>query len=166
MEDHDIIGSILFCLSLNFKQIALYYSPVFFFVLLRKCIDKSKNNKNIFSGFVHLVKIGTSVIISFSLLWSPFCLYHTDNETCVSSLLHVLNRLFPFSRGIFEDKVANIWYTSSVLFNIKSKFTSEVLVRFSFSLTLLLLSPIAYNLLNYSIRYKKYLFVITFNLFF
>jgi hypothetical protein len=29
-----------------------------------------------------------------------------ENETCVSSLLHVLNRLFPFSRGIFEDKVS------------------------------------------------------------
>jgi hypothetical protein len=30
----DLMASFLFCLSLNFKQMSLYYSPVFFFHLL------------------------------------------------------------------------------------------------------------------------------------
>jgi hypothetical protein len=36
-----------------------------------------------------------------------------SEETCLSSLILVLQRQFPFSRGIFEDKVANLWYMFS-----------------------------------------------------
>ena len=35
-EDYDVLGSILFTLALNFKQMALYHSPVYFLVLLGK----------------------------------------------------------------------------------------------------------------------------------
>ena len=34
----ELLGSILFSLSLNFKQMALYYSPSFFFWLLASCM--------------------------------------------------------------------------------------------------------------------------------
>ena len=34
----ELLGSILFSLSLNFKQMALYYSPAFFFWLLASCM--------------------------------------------------------------------------------------------------------------------------------
>lgn len=35
---HDVLASIAFCLALNFKQMTLYYSPAFFFFILRRCI--------------------------------------------------------------------------------------------------------------------------------
>ena len=35
---YDIYGSILFTLALNYKQMTLYYSPVFFVYLLRTCL--------------------------------------------------------------------------------------------------------------------------------
>lgn len=98
VRDWDVTGSIFFCLSLNYKQMSLYYSPIFFFILLRKCFDNHRPIR-------HFIKISSTVVGVFAILWSPFCVYHSDEETCLSSLGHVLHRQFPFSRGIFEDKV-------------------------------------------------------------
>ena len=30
-------------------------------------------------------------------------------------------RLFPFSRGLFEDKVANLWFCMDVIFKLRNK---------------------------------------------
>lgn len=148
LEGQDLIGSILFCLSLNFKQMALYYSPVFFFVLLRKCITKFTSKSSYSSsGIIHLAKIGSTVIFSFAALWLPFCILHAPSETCTSSLLHVLTRQFPFSRGIFEDKVANIWYLISRVVDVREIFATETLAYYSTKLTLLLLAPMATNIM-------------------
>jgi len=98
VSDWDVLGSICFCLSLNYKQMALYYSPVFFFLLLRKCHDSRY-------PIWHFAKISLTVTAVFAALWSPFCLFHSSGETCLTSLGHVLHRQFPFARGIFEDKV-------------------------------------------------------------
>ena len=146
LHDQDILGSILFCLSLNFKQMALYYSPVFFCCLLRKCYEKSLSTSPV-HGLLHLCKIGVTVIVSFAVLWLPFCVYASPEETCVSSLLHVLSRQFPFSRGIFEDKVANLWYVLSVIIDIRSYCSITTLAQLSMLLTILLISPVAMDLL-------------------
>lgn len=37
---HDCWGSLLFCLSLNHKQMSMYYAPAFFAHLLGKCLRK------------------------------------------------------------------------------------------------------------------------------
>ncbi len=134
----DILGSILFCLSLNFKQMALYYSPVFFFVLLYRCSQQNTWLRKI----NYLLVIGATVLLSFGLLWFPFCAFHPGSETCLSSLLHVLQRQFPFNRGIFEDKVANVWYAVSVIVDIRQHFSMSTLVRMSLVGTLTFLSPL------------------------
>ena len=144
LSDRDAIGSILFCLSLNFKQMALYYAPVFFFMLLRKCLDKASWPQKLF----HLMKVGSAVIFSFTALWLPFCIYHAESETCVSSLLLVLSRQFPFSRGIFEDKVANLWYSMSVIIDFRQYLSIPQMVRISICFTLLLISPVAIDLMR------------------
>ena len=125
---------------------ALYYSPVFFFCLLRKCYEKSLSSRVL--GFVHLCKIGLTVIISFTVLWMPFCVYASPEETCVSSLLHVLSRQFPFSRDIFEDKVANLWYVLSVIIDIRHYFSIASLAQLSMLFTIILILPIAIDLLR------------------
>ena len=38
-QDRYVLASVVFCCSLNFKQMALYYAPVFFFFLLGRCND-------------------------------------------------------------------------------------------------------------------------------
>ena len=156
LNNKDVLGSILFCLSLNFKQMALYYSPVFFFCLIRKCCDN-----NYRSHFLHLLFVGTTVVTTFALLWLPFCIYHAPEETCTSSLLHVLHRLFPFERGIFEDKVSNIWFLSSVLFRIRNFFSPTELIRLSTLLTLTLISPVAYFSLRFRLNASTFLLSLT-----
>jgi alpha-1,3-glucosyltransferase len=148
LADRDVVGSVLFCLSLNFKQMALYYAPVFFFALLRKCLDKAWGRGGWPAGLTHLAKIGATVIATFAALWWPFCAYPSDGETCVSSLLHVLSRQFPFARGIFEDKVANWWYTLSVAVDMRRLLAVAQLAQLSLATTLALLAPVATDLLR------------------
>jgi alpha-1,3-glucosyltransferase len=115
LNNQDILGSICFVLALNFKQMTLYYSLVFFCVLLRKCLIQP----TILSKILKLMSIGITVIATFALLWFPFCIFPNEDETCLSSLQQVLHRLFPFTRGIFEDKVANLWYALSVVYDYR-----------------------------------------------
>jgi alpha-1,3-glucosyltransferase len=168
----DILGSFFFCCSLNFKQMSLYYSPIFFCILLRKCFNQPTWKQCI----QKFIMIGGTVILTFACLWFPFCVFHTSptnpffqffstsqtttttaflhdktlsGETCLSSLLHVLQRQFPFGRGIFEDKVGNLWYAMSVIIDYRTFLPVHLQIYASLSLTLLLLSPvIVYTLMK------------------
>ena len=145
----DLLGSFFFCMALNFKQMTLYYSPVFFFSLLRKCLSVNSNKMSIsLEGFKHLFVIGITVIGSFAILWLPFCFPLVNIEMCLVSLGHILSRIFPFHRGIFEDKVANLWYASSVVFDYRDVLGAEIIIKLALALTLLLISPIAIDLLK------------------
>jgi alpha-1,3-glucosyltransferase len=149
-----MLGSLLFCLSLNFKQMALYYAPVFFFSLLRKCFEQYRS-AGLVGGIQKLVSIGSVVVLTFVILWLPFCVFPGPEETCLSSLFQVLTRLFPFSRGIFEDKVANFWYSLSVLIDFRNFLDAQLLVRLSTCLTLLLISPVAFDLLLHPLTAER-----------
>lgn len=62
-------GSILFCLSISYKQMSLYFAPAFFFWL----IGKTWHSENSFLGFaVQLCKLGIAVIGSFVVCFLPF----------------------------------------------------------------------------------------------
>lgn len=60
-----------------------------------------------------LTAIGLAVIATFVVCWLPFLWSLNDAG-------QVLHRLFPFARGIFEDKVANIWCTLNVLVKLRN----------------------------------------------
>ncbi|KAL8178534.1 UNVERIFIED_CONTAM: Glucosyltransferase-like protein [Gekko kuhli] len=135
-----------FCLAINYKQMELYHSLPFFCYLLGKCFKKSLMGK----GLLLLMKLGSVVVVSFALCWLPFC-------TEVEQILQVLRRLFPVDRGLFEDKVANIWCTLSVLIKIKTVLSSQAQLKLSFALTFLSLLPCCIKLtLQPSLRGFKY----------
>lgn len=98
--------------------------------------------------------LATTVIASFGLLWTPFCALAAPNVSCLGGLGQVLHRLFPFSRGIFEDKVANLWYALSVVHrhvmgaDIRDLMDTSSLAIASLVLTLLLLVPTSVLLAN------------------
>ena len=70
-------------------------------------------------------------------------------EQCVGTMGQMLARLFPFNRGLFEDKVANVWCSIDPLLKLKRR---EKLVPYlpmvAACCTLLLSLPSAYALLR------------------
>lgn len=105
-----IVGSILFCLSLNFKQMALYYAPVVFAYLLGKCFAEQPEGSSRASQFFgRFFALGITVIVTFTALWLPFVLFRSDGVSVAESVLQIVQRLFPFQRGLYEGKVSNIW---------------------------------------------------------
>uniref|UniRef100_A0A8C8Z3V2 Alpha-1,3-glucosyltransferase n=1 Tax=Prolemur simus TaxID=1328070 RepID=A0A8C8Z3V2_PROSS len=127
--DWDLLGSLAFCLAINYKQMELYHSLPFFCFLLGKCFKKDLKGK----GFVLLIKLVCTVVASFILCWLPF---FTERE----QTLQVLRRLFPVDRGLFEDKVANIWCSFSVFLKIKDILPHHIQIMISCALSFFLFS--------------------------
>ncbi|XP_004588786.2 dolichyl pyrophosphate Man9GlcNAc2 alpha-1,3-glucosyltransferase [Ochotona princeps] len=135
-HDWDLLGSLAFCLALNYKQMELYHSLPFFCFLLGKCLKKGLKGK----GLVLLVKLACTVATSFILCWLPF---FTDKE----QTLQVVRRLFPVDRGLFEDKVANVWCSFSVFLKIKDILPRDIQILISFCFTFLSLLPACIKLM-------------------
>lgn len=101
---HCIVGSILYCLALNFKQMTLYYAPAVFCYLLGRCFSEPNR------FFPRFLALGCTVLLTFVVLWAPIIFAADPSGTpYIDRIQHVLRRIFPFQRGLFEGKVANIW---------------------------------------------------------
>ncbi|XP_021111276.1 dolichyl pyrophosphate Man9GlcNAc2 alpha-1,3-glucosyltransferase isoform X6 [Heterocephalus glaber] len=77
-----------------------------------------------------LVKLAGTVAASFTLCWLPFL---SGRE----QTLQVLRRLFPVDRGLFEDKVANVWCSINTFVKIKDLLPRDTQILMSFCLTFL-----------------------------
>lgn len=121
---------IFFVGSLGFKQMALYYAPVMFAFLLGVCIFPRVR-------ILRLLCISIITLVALAVLFAPFIVNATGTEARsifasapqppllqalplevdkdyalyapLFQLTQIVHRVFPFSRGIFEDKVANAW---------------------------------------------------------
>lgn len=120
MTKRFVLGSIFFCLALGFKQMALYYSPAVFAFLLGRCFTEK-------NGLVLFVKLGISVIATFALLFSPW-LGSFDN------IKQVFVRIFPVARGLYEDKVANVWCAINVVIKLRQIMSVESTVRLRYDM--------------------------------
>lgn len=115
MTKHFVLGSIFFCLALGFKQMALYYAPAVFAFLLGRCFTEK-------NGIVLFVKLGVSVITTFGLLFSPWL-------SSIDDIKQVFIRIFPVARGLYEDKVANVWCAINVVIKLRQIMTVESAVH-------------------------------------
>ncbi|KAH7885017.1 ALG6, ALG8 glycosyltransferase family-domain-containing protein [Phlebopus sp. FC_14] len=146
----DLLGAIFFVLSLGFKQMALYYAPAIGAYLLGKCVYLGPVNG---SGkqFIRIptrlfVRLALVTLVSFLILFAPFLPPFAPIPTFVASI----SRIFPFSRGLFEDKVANFWcFTNVTVLKWKRVFEGKenFLVKASAALTTLGFLPAVAGLL-------------------
>mmetsp|Transcript_16108 Transcript_16108/g.36767 ORF Transcript_16108/g.36767 Transcript_16108/m.36767 type:complete len:334 (+) Transcript_16108:1-1002(+) len=122
-----VAASVAFSLALNFKQMSLYLAPGLFCYLLAGCLRAATFR----ARAANVAKLGTAVIATFVVCWLPFL-------GDMSSMLTVLRRVFPIERHLFEDKVANIWCTLSLLPGLKLKTMMPIpsLVRMTLLATL------------------------------
>ncbi|CAD6981437.1 unnamed protein product [Tilletia controversa] len=134
-----VAAAILFSLSLGFKQMALYYAPAVFAIMLGRCWGLAANigfdrGLALFSG------LAIFTTLTFAAMFHPWL-------TSPQLFLQVIHRIFPLARGIFEDKVANFWCFLSVLPVIprslrpKELMSVEALARVSMITTLLVILP-------------------------
>ena len=160
----DLIGAIFFVLSLGFKQMTLYYAPAIGSYLLAKCLYLGPIKGYLFSFrafntvtqyllasgrlFIRLALVTTSMFI---LLFLPFL----PPFASFSAILNPISRIFPFDRGLFEDKVANFWCASNVIFKWKAWASRGFLVKVSTLLTALGFLPAVVGLLRAGIQHSQ-----------
>lgn len=111
------IAAVFFVLALNYKQMELYHALPFFCYLLAHCfsnpLSKSENwIRKLISSFIRIAILGLIVIVSFALLWLPWL-------RSIDHFKQVVHRIFPVARGIFEDKVSNVWCVVNVFYKLK-----------------------------------------------
>ena len=73
------------------------------------------------------------MILTFLLLISP-CFF---TSAPLESIQHILYRMFPWYRGLFEDKVASVWCTLHNLIKLNQIFTPDQLKLLCFITTVL-----------------------------
>ncbi|KAK4049334.1 Glucosyltransferase-like protein [Microbotryomycetes sp. JL221] len=126
---NDLLGSILFVCALSFKQMALYYSPAIFAYLLGKCLYRGRRN-----GLTLFVKLAIVTVGTFVIIFFPFL----DSTLILKQVLH---RVFPFARGLFEDKVANVWCALNVVIKLRQIATVASLAKIALLATLAAVLP-------------------------
>ena len=130
----DLLGSVAFSLALNFKQMELYHSVPFFCYLLGKALRSRSPTQKV-------TLLGITVVTTFGVLWLPFLV---DMETA----LQVLRRQFPFERGLYEDKVANVWCTVSVFVKLQRLLSAASVLRLTLFTTVAAILPSSWALLR------------------
>lgn len=126
------LATVAFCLSLNYKQMQLYHAVPFFIFLLKKCSDR----KSLASKLDLLLKLSLMVLITFVIVWSPL-LFTNDKE----GIIQVLRRIFPFNRGLFEDKVASVWCALQPVLRLKEFGNQHLVVRLCLASTAISFIP-------------------------
>ena len=71
---------------------------------------------------------------TFAVVFSPFLL-------SPSTLLQSIHRIFPFARGLFEDKVANIWCALNIVVKLRDLASVSTLAKLALVTTLLAILP-------------------------
>jgi alpha-1,3-glucosyltransferase len=155
-------GCVFFVGALGFKQMALFYAPAIFAYLLGICLFPRLN-------MVRFLGIALTTVAAFAVLYLPFLggiaydVYRgiSFDQLPVPPLMETLpvswdtqvwyypfvlelsqsvHRIFPFSRGLFEDKVANIWCSIHTLHKLH-RYPIELLQRSALVATSLAILP-------------------------
>ena len=142
-----VLASIPFVLSLCFKQMALYYAPAIFIYLLSLSFPRLTR-----PNIPLLTSLGIVVIATFIFVFLPFLLpepiLNAITSRNYSALLNlqswrltawdlstpqqIFHRVFPFGRGLWEDKVANTWCATNILIKWRSLYSSPFLQKLRF----------------------------------
>ncbi|KAI3322182.1 glycosyltransferase family 57 protein [Xylariaceae sp. AK1471] len=160
-------ASIFFVAALGFKQMALYYAPAVFAFLLGSSIFPRINLARLFGiaavtvasfaililplvlgalydasrGIVSRPDIeGARLPLPIFTFLSPYLDTNATYYPVVEQMVQMIHRVFPFARGLFEDKVANFWCAANVIVKLRA-YPTELLQRASLMATLAAISP-------------------------
>ena len=158
---------VFFVAALGFKQMALYYAPAMFAYLLGVCIFPRINIPR-FLGIAVVTASSFALLFLPILLGSLYdnhrgidarpelfghfaplpvfteYSFHINYKAwyypIIQQLAQIIYRVFPFARGLFEDKVANFWCALNVVVKLRN-YDSQILQRASLLATLVAITP-------------------------
>lgn len=158
-------SAVFFVAALGFKQMALYYAFTIFAYLLGRCFFPLRLGRLVVLTLVTIVSF--AILVLPLVLGASYDAYrgidsrpdldkpaplpifkgisdYLDTDAMyypvVQQLVQVVHRVFPFARGLFEDKVANFWCALNVVVKIKH-YPTELLQRGAAVATLLAIIP-------------------------
>ncbi|KAJ1346573.1 hypothetical protein KIN20_001392 [Parelaphostrongylus tenuis] len=107
-----LLSAFFYCVLLNFKHIYLYYAPAYVVFFLRSYFFDGTRNLFDITGFLSLgLKLAASMAAPVILSIGPFM--HSGGY---KSILQILSRLFPVSRGLTHAYWApNFWALYNVI---------------------------------------------------
>jgi len=108
---HYYVGSVLFVMSIAFKQMSLFYALPFFFYCIGIALKEQRENKK--NALFIICMFGVVVVMTFIIIFAPWI--SMSSGLYQARLLQVIHRIFPFERGLFEDKVANFWCATNMV---------------------------------------------------
>lgn len=151
LKGHQLPSAISFSLALCYKQMSLYYALPFFWLIA----SKNLRTRPFWRGLLQIIVVGVTVLCVLAAIFSPY-LYN------LQAIAQVVTRIFPFNRGLFEDKVANFWFSLSIFYKYRKIYSIEKLLQASTLLTLTCSLPAGlYLLFRPNLRSFKYALVTT-----
>lgn len=160
-------AAVFFVGALGYKQMALYYAFSVFSFLLGRCVFPQLNFTRLF-GIALVTAVSFAILIMPIVLGTlydksqgighgaelsgpppplplfPWITNYIDTESfyypVVEQLVQMVHRVFPFARGLFEDKVANFWCAANVVIKIRD-YPTELLQKAALGATLLAIVP-------------------------
>lgn len=137
LADQTIVSCILFSMALNYKQMELYHALPFFFYYIGLVFEAYKKY-SVITALKKLSILSFSVILTFGILWAPFL---SDSK----QIFQVIHRIFPLERGVFEDKVSNVWCLINVLYKLRN-INNQTMASICLLTTVILVLPTCLDL--------------------
>jgi alpha-1,3-glucosyltransferase len=160
-------AAVFFVGALGFKQMALYYALSVFSYLAGRCLVPRLNFTRFF-GIALVTVIAFAVLILPMILGTlydtsqgidsrpdfdgpapplplfPWIADYLDTESyyypIIEQLIQMVHRVFPFARGLFEDKVANFWCAANVVIKLRN-YPVDLLQKAALGATFLAIIP-------------------------
>ncbi|EKJ73580.1 hypothetical protein FPSE_06198 [Fusarium pseudograminearum CS3096] len=159
-------AAVFFVGALGFKQMALYYAFSVFSYLLGRCVFPRIDLTRLF-GIALVTAVSFAILIlplilgtfydktqgidahggskdSPSLPLLPQLVDILDTNAFywpyVEQMVQLVHRVFPFARGLFEDKVANFWCAANVVIKLR-QWPTELLQKVALGATLASIIP-------------------------
>ncbi|KAH7376565.1 ALG8 glycosyltransferase family ALG6 [Plectosphaerella cucumerina] len=160
-------SAVFFVAALGFKQMALYFAFSIFAFLLGSCLSPKLNPARL--GGIALVTLASFAVLVLPIIIGtvydvrrgidsrpdidgpppPLPLFPQLANVLdvdafywpvVEQLVQMVHRIFPFARGLFEDKVANFWCTLNLVVKLRH-LPPPVLQKAALGATLLSIIP-------------------------
>ena len=149
IKGHYAFSAISLALSVNFKIMALYYSLPFAVYWAGSALDLSAKESYKYSvnirklakyGFFVNILLGIvgSGAVTCMILWTPWLSF--------DDIFIVLKRIFPISRGVFQDKVASFWFVLTIFFKFQNFLSVSTISAMTAVTTLIMSCPFLFLL--------------------